>query len=160
MAWQHLTDDPIDFHALIASVMRASDGAHAIFAGVVRNHHEGRAVESIFYDAYRPMADREIAKIVRDLGAEYPEVALAIVHRLGHLKVGEASIGIVAVAPHRAEAFTVCREAIERVKQTVPIWKKERGPDGEEWVGWQGEKGGRESGHKGGTQNAKRRSKK
>ena len=95
--------------------MRPSDGAYVLFEGIVRNHQEGKAVESIFYDAYRPMAEKEIEKIV-----------------------GDSSIAIVAASPHRAEAFTACRMMIDRIKETVPIWKKERGPDGEEWVGWQG----------------------
>ncbi len=134
----YLTDDPIDPQALVRSVMRRSDGAYVLFEGVVRNHHEGKAVESIFYDAYRPMAEKEMERIALDIGQRYPEVALAVVHRLGHLVVGEASIAIVASSPHRAEAFEACRMMIDRIKQTVPIWKKERGPDGEEWVGWQG----------------------
>jgi molybdopterin synthase catalytic subunit len=134
----YLTDTPIDAHALVASVMRSSDGAYVLFEGVVRDHHEGRAVESIFYDAYRPMAEKEMETIVREIGAQYPDVALAVVHRLGLLVVGDASIAIVASSPHRAEAFAACRLMIDRIKETVPIWKKERGPDGEEWVGWQG----------------------
>lgn len=134
----YLTDDPIDPRALVASVMRRSDGAYVLFEGVVRDHHEGRAVESIFYDAYRPMAEKEIDTIVRDIRTQFPDVALAVVHRLGHLVVGDASIAIVAASPHRAEAFGACRLVIDRIKETVPIWKKERGPDGEEWVGWQG----------------------
>ncbi len=134
----YLTDDPIDAQALIASVMRRSDGAYVLFEGVVRDHHEGHAVESIFYDAYRPMAEKEIDAIVREVQSQFPDVALAIVHRLGHLIVGESSIAIVAASPHRAEAFGACRMVIDRIKETVPIWKKERGPDGEEWVGWQG----------------------
>ena len=124
----YLTDDPIDSGALVASVMRRSDGAYVLLEGVVRDHHEGRAVESIFYDAYRPMAEKEIDLIVRDMQSQFPEVALAVVHRLA----------IVAASPHRAEAFGACRLVIDRIKETVPIWKKERGPDGEEWVGWQG----------------------
>ena len=134
----YLTDDPIDAHALVRRVMRPSDGAYVLFEGVVRNHHEGRAVESIFYDAYRPMAEKEIDAIVRDLRARFPDVALTIVHRLGHLIVGDSSIAIVSCAPHRAEAFEASRMMIDRIKETVPIWKKERGPGGEEWVGWQG----------------------
>jgi molybdopterin synthase catalytic subunit len=133
-----LTEDRIDSAALVRRVMRTSDGAYVLFEGVVRDHHEGHAVESIFYDAYRPMAEKEIAAIVRDIGSELPEVALAVVHRLGNLVVGEASIAIVAASPHRAEAFSACRMAIDRIKERVPIWKKERGPGGEEWVGWQG----------------------
>lgn len=134
----YLTDDPIDPAALVRRVMRASDGAYVLFEGVVRNHHEGKAVESIFYDCYRPMAEKEIDKIVRAVSSELPDVALTVVHRLGLLAVGESSIAIVAASPHRAEAFEACRAMIDRIKQTVPIWKKERGPGGEEWVGWQG----------------------
>ncbi|HEX8408541.1 MAG TPA: molybdenum cofactor biosynthesis protein MoaE [Thermoanaerobaculia bacterium] len=134
----YLTDDPIDPRALVSSVMRDADGAYVLFEGVVRNHHEGKAVESIFYDAYRPMAEKEMDAIVRELGARYPQVALAVVHRLGRLFVGDSSIAIVASSPHRAEAFEACRMMIDRIKETVPIWKKERGPDGEEWLGWQG----------------------
>lgn len=134
----YLTDDPIDPQALVRKVMRPSDGAYVLFEGVVRNHHEGKAVESIFYDAYRPMAEKEMDAIVRDLQSRFPDVALTVVHRLGHLAVGDSSIAIVASSPHRAEAFEACRMTIDRIKETVPIWKKERGPDGEEWVGWQG----------------------
>lgn len=135
----YLTDDPIDAQQLAASVMRRSDGASVLFEGVVRDHHEGKAVESIFYDAYRPMAEKEIERIVREIESQFPDVAIAIVHRLGHLVVGDASIVIAATSPHRAEAFAACRLVIDRIKETVPIWKKERGPDGEEWVGWQGQ---------------------
>jgi molybdopterin synthase catalytic subunit len=135
----HLTDDPIDPTALVRKILRPSDGAYVLFEGVVRNHHHGKAVESIFYDAYRPMAEREMEKIVREVEARFPETALAVIHRLGHLVVGDASIAIVAASAHRAEAFEACRMMIDRIKETVPIWKKERGPDGEEWVGWQGQ---------------------
>jgi len=135
---QYLTDDPIDPRALIQSVLRRSDGAYVLFEGVVRDHHEGKAVESIFYDAYRPMAEKEIERIVHEVEQRYPDTALAVMHRLGHLVVGDSSIAIVAASPHRAEAFEACRMMIDRIKETVPIWKKERGPGGEEWVGWQG----------------------
>lgn len=134
----YLTDAPIDPQALVKQVFRPSDGAYVLFEGIVRNHHEGKAVESIFYDAYRPMAEKEMHTIVGDIQRRFPDVALAVVHRLGHLVVGESSIAIVAASPHRAEAFDACRMMIDRIKETVPIWKKERGPGGEEWVGWQG----------------------
>jgi molybdopterin synthase catalytic subunit len=134
----YLTDDPIDGNALVQRVLRRSDGAYVLFEGVVRDHHEGKRVESIFYDAYRPMAEKEMEKVVREVESQFPMVALAVLHRLGHLIVGDASIAIVAASAHRAEAFAACRMAIDRIKETVPIWKKERGPDGEEWVGWQG----------------------
>lgn len=133
-----LTEAPIDSSALVQSVMRRSDGAYVLFEGVVRDHHEGKPVESIFYDAYRPMAEKEMEKVVREVESQFPMVALAVLHRLGQLVVGDASIAIVAASAHRAEAFAACRMCIDRIKETVPIWKKERGPDGEEWVGWQG----------------------
>src|SRR5690242_20352854 len=109
----YLTDGVIDPRALVERVMRESDGAYVLFEGVVRNHHEGKAVESIFYDAYRPMAEKEMETIVRDIESRYPQVALAVVHRLGHLVVGESSIAIVAASPHRREAFEACRMMID-----------------------------------------------
>ena len=138
MSGTQITDGPIDTNELIAEVMRSSDGALALFAGVVRDHHKGHSVTEILYEAYRPMAEKEMAKIVRTVSDRYPDVRLVAVHRIGLLKVGDASIVIAAASPHRAEAFDACRAVIEEVKKTVPIWKKERGPDGEEWVGWQG----------------------
>jgi molybdopterin synthase catalytic subunit len=135
----YLTDHPITPAALVQRVLRPSDGAYVLFEGVVRNHHEGKAVQSIFYDAYRPMAEREIGKIVGEVTLRFPDVAIAVEHRLGLLVVGDSSIAIVVSSPHRAEAFEACRMMIDRIKETVPIWKKERGPDGEEWVGWQGQ---------------------
>lgn len=132
-----LTDDPIDAREIERLAMRRSDGACVVFEGVVRDHHQGKAVESIFYDAYRPMAEKEMQRIVDGVRQDFPDVAVAVVHRLGHLVVGDASIVIACTAPHRGQAFDACRAMIDRIKQTVPIWKKERGPDGEEWVGWQ-----------------------
>jgi len=133
----YLTDDPIDAAALVRRVIRPSDGAYVLFEGVVRNSNEGKQVESIFYDAYRPMAEKEIGKIVDEVQRQFPDVAIGIAHRLGNLAVGESSIAIACASPHRGESFAACRMLIDRIKQTVPIWKKERGPDGEEWVGWQ-----------------------
>ena len=132
-----LTDAPIDRNALVAEVMRLSDGACIVFEGAVRNHHEGREVDSIFYDAYRPMAEKEMGRIVREVEIHLPDVAIAVRHRLGELAVGDVSIIIACSSPHRGEAFDACRILIDRIKESVPIWKRERGPDGEEWVGWQ-----------------------
>lgn len=133
----YLTRDAIDMTALARSVLRPSDGASVVFEGVVRDHHDGKAVESIDYEAYEPMAEKEIAAVLARVASEFPAVAIALRHRIGLLKVGETSIAIVCSSPHRAEAFAACRAVIDRVKETVPIWKKERGPSGEEWVGWQ-----------------------
>lgn len=133
----YLTDEALDERALIDEVMRESDGAYVVFGGAVRDHHEGKSVESIFYEAYRPMAEKEIGRIVSRIESHYPDVRIAVRHRLGLLKVGDVSIVIVCSSPHRGEAFAACREMIDRIKETVPIWKKEKSPDGEEWVGWQ-----------------------
>ena len=131
----YLTDGPIDAGALTRRLLRRSDGALVVFEGVVRDHSEGKAVESIFYDAYRPMAEKEIAAIVDGVRAEWPDVAVDCLHRLGHLVVGETSIAIACVSPHRVEAFEACRAMIDRIKQTVPIWKKERWAGGGRWIG-------------------------
>ena len=137
----HLTDQPIDASALELSIRLASHGASVVFSGVVRDHHQGRAVESIDYEAYQPMAEKEMDAVIEAVHASFPDVAIAVQHRLGHLRVGDVSIVIVCTSPHRAEAFDACRAMIDRIKQTVPIWKKERGPEGEEWVGWQSSQG-------------------
>lgn len=133
----HLTDSPIDSRKLMEEVRRPSDGAVAFFAGVVRDHNEGREVESVFYEAYRPMAEKEIDRVVEEVRRRHPAVRIALQHRLGLLRVGECSIAIACASPHRAEAFEACRELIDRIKERAPIWKKEMSPRGEEWVGWQ-----------------------
>lgn len=133
-----LTSEPIDHDAVIRQVLRSSDGAVVFFAGVVRDHHEGRVVEAIEYQAYEAMARKEMVRVIESVGREHSEVQIALVHRLGLLEVGETSIAIACAAPHRAEAFEACRKVIDRVKETVPIWKREIGPDGSSWTGWQG----------------------
>lgn len=133
-----LTTQAIDHDSLIRQVLRSSDGAVAFFAGVVRNHHEGRAVEAIEYQAYESMARKEMARVIDSVAREHGEVRIAVVHRLGLLEVGETSIAIACASPHRAEAFEACRKVIDRIKETVPIWKREIGPDGSSWSGWQG----------------------
>ena len=99
----YLTDAPIDSRKLAESVTRPSDGACVVFEGVVRDNHQGKRVESIFYDAYRPMAEKEIQTIVDDIHTRFPQVAVAVIHRLGLLRVGEASIAIACASPHRGE---------------------------------------------------------
>ena len=107
-----------------------------LFVGVVRDHAEGRAVSSLEYSAYESMAQKEIAKIVVEVEEKIPGARCAVHHRLGLLAVGELAIVCAASTPHRAESFAACRLLIEEVKHRVPIWKRERGPDGEAWVGW------------------------
>ncbi|MEO8349544.1 MAG: molybdenum cofactor biosynthesis protein MoaE [Acidobacteriota bacterium] len=130
----HLTSDPIDVAALVNEA-RPGDGALCLFVGVVRNESDGNETVAIDYEAYGPMAESEMARIAREVSDEWPRARLRVVHRVGRLAVGEASVAIVATAPHRDEAFAACRAAIDRIKKTVPIWKKEIRPDGtSEWV--------------------------
>ncbi len=130
----HLTRDPIDVAALLSSV-RPGDGGVCVFLGVVRNENAGRETVRIDYQAYGEMAEKEIDRILRIVLAEWPEARVAVRHRVGLLEVGEASVAVVASAPHRSDAFAACRAAIDRVKASVPIWKKEFHPDGSsDWV--------------------------
>jgi len=130
----YLTDSPIDVGALL-SAARSSDGGLCLFVGVVRDENAGRETVAIEYEAYGPMAEAEMARIAEALAREFPAVRVSMKHRVGRLSVGEASVAIVAVAPHRLEAFAACRAAIDRVKATVPIWKNEFHPDGSsDWV--------------------------
>ena len=129
-----LTRDPIDPGPLLEAVRRPSDGGLTLFVGAVRDHHEGRPVDHLVYEAYEPMAERELRKIQDSLEGAFPGVRVAIRHRIGRLAIGDVAVAIVAAAAHREEAFAACRAGIERIKATVPIWKKEFGPSGEFWV--------------------------
>jgi molybdopterin synthase catalytic subunit len=130
----HLSTAPIDLASLLLGA-RPSDGGVCLFVGVVRDHNAGRATTGIEYEAYGPMAEEEIERLIVSLADRWPQVRLEIRHRVGRLSVGEASVAVLATAPHRAEAFAACREAIDRLKTTVPIWKKEFYRDGtSDWV--------------------------
>jgi len=130
----YVTGSPIDLPALLLEA-RPEDGALCLFVGVVRNEHLGRPTTAIEYQAYGPMAESEMAKIAEGLSREFPALKVRMQHRVGRLEVGDASVAIAAVSPHRAEAFAACRAAIDRIKTTVPIWKKEFHPDGtSDWV--------------------------
>jgi molybdopterin synthase catalytic subunit len=103
--------------------------------GVVRNENEGKPTTSIEYQAYSPMAESEMSRIAEGLQLEFPRVRVSMRHRIGCLSIGEVSVAIAAVSPHRPEAFAACRAAIDRIKTTVPIWKREFHPDGtSDWV--------------------------
>ena len=129
-----LTSDPIDLTAFLGDA-RPSDGAVCVFVGVVRNESEGRESVAMEYQAYGAMAESEMARIAKALEEKWPQARVRIRHRVGRLEIGEASVAIVATAPHRDEAFAACRAAIDRIKKTVPIWKKEIRADGtSEWV--------------------------
>lgn len=129
-----LVHAPIDVARLASQVLAPANGAAASFVGLVRNHHQGRAVERLEYTAYEPMAEEVIGQIVAEAAGRW-RAAVAVEHRLGTLAVGEVAVAVVAASPHRGEAFDACRYVIEELKRRVPIWKKEHYADGSmDWV--------------------------
>jgi molybdopterin synthase catalytic subunit len=130
-----ISDAPLDLDEVVRAVGSDEHGGIVTFTGVVRRHSRGKTIVRLEYEAYRPMAERKLAEIGAALAAEMPGVRLAIVHRVGALAVGELAVVIAASAPHRAAAFEACRAAIDRLKESVPIWKKEIADDGEQWIG-------------------------
>jgi molybdopterin synthase catalytic subunit len=131
-----LRDTKLSLDEVVDQVRRPDAGGIATFVGVVRDHSDGRVVTRLDYSAYEGMARREMAAIIAEVEGEISGVRLAVAHRTGSLAVGDAAVVCAASAPHRGEAFKACRELIDRIKSRVPIWKREYGPDGAEWVGW------------------------
>jgi molybdopterin synthase catalytic subunit/molybdopterin converting factor small subunit len=129
-----IIDTPIDARALAARLACGSDGAIVTFEGITRDNSNGRAVRYLEYEAYRDMALAQIRGIVSETRERWPIGRIGVIHRLGRVNVGEASVAIVVASPHRAAAFDACRFIIDRLKKTVPIWKKEFFEDGEMWV--------------------------
>lgn len=129
-----LTRDVIRSQEFARSLQRPEDGAVVVFEGVVRNNTKGRATLYLEYECYEQMALKQIAEIGREIAIQYEVGRLGIVHRLGRLEIGEASVVVVATAPHRRPAFHAALEAIDRLKREVPIWKKEIFADGAVWV--------------------------
>lgn len=126
----YLTREQILLDSLLAEVRGPERGGTSVFLGTVRDGPDDAGVTHIDYTAYEPMAEAEIERIVREAQGKWPEARVALRHRLGAVPVGEASIAIVAAAPHRAEAFAACRYVIEEVKVRLPIWKREHRVDG------------------------------
>lgn len=126
---ERLTPEP-----LVALVSGEGDGGVVTFAGLVRNHNQGRQVRFLEYEAYQPLAERALRQIVDEAKAAWPQVRVAVHHRVGRLEIGEASILIAAASAHRADAFAASRYVIERVKQIVPIWKHEHFDGGDVWL--------------------------
>lgn len=125
---------PIDLNALVGKVASPGAGAIATFLGVVRDTSLGRKVRYLLYEAYPPMAVRELEKIEDEVRRRWRIEKMAIAHRIGELKIGEASVAIAVSSPHRREALEACQFAIDRLKQTVPVWKKEYWEGGEVWI--------------------------
>ena len=129
-----LTRDAIDAQSLECRILQGHDGAIVTFQGVVRNNTRGRETLRLEYECYEAMAIRKMAEIGREIAGQYAVSRIAMVHRLGMMEIGEASVVIVVAAPHRKPAFDAALEGINRLKRLVPIWKKEFFGDGEVWV--------------------------
>lgn len=129
-----ITAEPLDAQQIMQAAADDAAGAITLFAGVVRNENLGRRVEYLEYDAYPPMAERKMAEIADEVRARWPVTGIAMAHRTGRLKIGEASVLIAVSSPHRADSIEACHFAIDRLKATVPIWKKEVFEGGEEWL--------------------------
>lgn len=132
-----VTNDPIDLDELVRYVTDPEAGAIATFIGTTRNNNEGRKVIALDYEAYPEMAEKELARIGYDALKQWPICRMAVVHRLGPVQIGDASVIIAVSSAHRDAAFAASRFAIEEIKKTVPIWKKEVFEGGEVWIGTQ-----------------------
>ncbi len=134
-----VTEDPVSEDMVSALVSSPDAGAIVTFLGTVRNNARGRTVLSLNYEAYPPAAERMLEQIGDEILERWGIEQTAIFHRMGHLSVGEASVAIAVASAHRGDAFDACRYAIDRIKEIVPIWKKEFYEDGETWVGSEAE---------------------
>jgi molybdopterin synthase catalytic subunit len=132
-----VTDKPINLQELVEFVTDPDAGAIATFIGITRNNNEGRKVIALDYEAYPTMAEKELVRLGDEAKKKWPICRMAIVHRLGPVQITEPSVIIAVSAGHREAAFAACRFAIEEIKKTVPIWKKEMYEGGEIWIGTQ-----------------------
>lgn len=130
-----VVDEPLSLGPVVEAVSRDSQGGLVTFTGVVRDHSKGKRVTRLDYEAYAPMAEKKLAEIGEETRAKWPGTDVAVMHRVGTLKPGELAVVIAVSAPHRKEAFRACEHVIDRLKEDVPIWKKEYAEDGEVWVG-------------------------
>jgi molybdopterin synthase catalytic subunit len=129
-----LTYRAIDARRIVARLLTGAEGAVVTFEGTVRNQTKGRPVVCLDYECYQPMALKMMAQIGREIAGAHQVTRVAMVHRLGRLLIGETSVAVIATAPHRRAAFEAALQGIDRLKKTVPIWKKEHFVDGEVWV--------------------------
>ena len=129
-----LTRDPIDGAAIARKILRGEDGAFVNFEGVARNNSKGRATRYLEYECYEPMAIQVMAALGAEIAKSHTVGRVAMIHRLGRIEIGETSVAVIVTAPHRKPAFEAALEGINRLKRTVPIWKKEFFVDGEIWV--------------------------
>lgn len=125
-----ITREPISITDFLSEKIDASCGASVTFSGIVRNYHEGKIVTRLFYECYESMANKQIARIIDRVRQEIQVNSIRLIHRVGSLEIGDLAIVIVVNASHRDEAYRASRSVIDRVKETVPIWKKEFYSDG------------------------------
>ncbi|MSP78736.1 MAG: molybdenum cofactor biosynthesis protein MoaE [Dehalococcoidia bacterium] len=130
-----LTRDVLDADTLTSAVQKPENGGVVTFLGVTRNHNEGRKVLYLEYEAYEEMAQQELQRVAEEASRRWPGIDIAIGHRLGRLEIGEVSLIIATGAPHRKEAFAACAFAVDHIKETVPIWKREVFAGGQVWIG-------------------------
>ncbi len=129
-----ITDNPLDAAPLVAAVRRDESGAVALFYGVVRNENLGRNVQYLEYDAYPEMAIKKMREVAAEVTAKFPITGIGVLHRTGRLEIGETSLLVAVSSAHRAAAFEACHHAVDRIKQVVPVWKKEVWEDGSAWI--------------------------
>lgn len=135
VALAQITAEPIDADAVAAAVVDARHGGLVVFHGIVRDHDGGRAVAALGYEAH-PSAEAELGRVAREVAAAVPDVRIALVHRVGDLRIGDTALVCAVASAHRAEAFAACERAVDALKRDVPIWKHQRFADGAaEWVG-------------------------
>ena len=132
-----ITHDELDTGQVVSEVGHPGAGATVTFVGMTRDNTAGRRVLFLEYEAYRPMADEQLARVADEMRDRWDLTGVAIHHRLGKLEIGEASLVVAVSSAHRREAFEACHYSIDRIKQIVPIWKKEFFEGGEVWVGSQ-----------------------
>ena len=129
-----ITSEPLDPAPLVEAVRRDEAGAIALFYGIVRNENLGRTVLYLEYDAYPEMAIKKMREVADEVRAKFPVTGVGVLHRVGRLEIGETSLLVAVSSGHRKEAFDACHYAVDRIKQIVPVWKKEVFEGGEEWV--------------------------
>jgi molybdopterin synthase catalytic subunit len=129
-----ITSAPLDSAPLVEAVRADEAGAVALFYGVVRNENLGRTVLYLEYDAYPEMAIKKMKEVADEVRAKYPVTGVGVLHRTGRLEIGETSLLVAVSSGHRKEAFEACHFAVDRIKQIVPVWKKEVFEGGEEWI--------------------------
>ena len=129
-----LTNLPIDASAVLADVASYEAGAVVLFLGTTREFTQGRRTQSLDYECYPEMAEKKLAELEAEARRRWPLTGCSIVHRLGHMDIGETSVAVIVTSSHRRASFDACHYAIDKLKKTVPIWKKEFFEDGEVWV--------------------------